>query len=219
MTPSTRHKLLALFTCVSALGLSGCGGSDAPAGTPAPSPAPAPASSTTVTGAAVKGPVANATVTIKNASTGATLATGATSPDGSYSISVPTASGDVIIEITGGSYVDEATGVTTTLSTPLRNVVTANGGTVQGYVTPLTTLAYTYAFGTATTGVTASAYAAKASSLATQFQVPNLNTLPVVSGSINTYGRGWRPAWPARRGWRARSGLLLPDGTNRPACR
>lgn len=59
------------------------------------------------TGAAVKGPVANATVTIKNASTGATLATGATSPDGSYSISVPTASGDVIIEITGGSYVDE----------------------------------------------------------------------------------------------------------------
>ncbi len=197
MTLSTRHKLLALFTCVSALGLAGCGGTDTPAGasagtpapSPAPTPAPAPAASTTVAGAAVKGPVANATVTIKNASTGATLATGATSADGSYSISVPTGSGDVIIEITGGTYVDEATGVTTTLSTPMRNVVTANGGTVQGYVTPLTTLAYTYAFGTSTSGVTASAYAAKANSLATQFQVPNLNTLPVVSGSINTYGQ------------------------------
>lgn len=194
MTLSSRHKLLVLFSCVTALGLSACGGSDAPAAatpspSPAPSPAPAPAGATMVTGAAVKGPVNNATVTIKNATTGATLATGATSADGSYSLSVPATSGDVIIEITGGSYTDEATGAVTPLTSTLRNVVTANGGTVQGYVTPLTTLAYTYAFGNVTTGVTASAYGAKATSLATQFQVANLNTLPVVTGSTNTYGQ------------------------------
>lgn len=196
MTPSSRHKLLVLFSCVTALGLSGCGGSDgtatatpSPSPAPSPAPAPAPVAATMVTGAAVKGPVANGTVTIKNATTGATLATGATSADGTYSISVPAASGDIIIEVTGGTYTDEATGASTALTTPLRNVVTANGGTVQGYVTPLTALAYTYAFGNVTSGVTASAYGAKATSLATQFQVPNLNTLPVVTGSINTYGQ------------------------------
>ncbi|MBX3585641.1 MAG: hypothetical protein KF796_03270 [Ramlibacter sp.] len=196
MTSSSRQRLVVLFSCVAAMGLSACGGSSdstvaatpTPSPSPSPSPSPAPAA-TVVSGAAVKGPVANATVTIKNATTGATLATGGTSADGTYSLSVPAASGDVIIEITGGSYVDEATGLTTSLTTPLRNVVTVNGGTVQGYVTPLTTLAYTYAFGNVTTGVTASAYGVKATSIAAQFQVPNLNTLPVVTGSTNTYGQ------------------------------
>ena len=191
MSPSQQKQLLALFSCATALGLTACGGgsSGTSTATATPSPSPAPAAATTIAGSAVKGPVANATVTFKSGSTGATLATGTTDSNGAYSISVPVSSGDVIVEVTGGTYIDEATGASTTLSTPLRNVVTANGGTVQGFVTPLTTLAYTYAFGTATTGVTASAYAAKATSVARQFQVADLNALPVVSGSMNTYGQ------------------------------
>ncbi|MFO1246264.1 MAG: hypothetical protein U1E71_13940 [Ramlibacter sp.] len=195
MTRSSRQHLLVLFSCVAAMGLPACGGSDGgstvaatPGPAPAPSPAPAPAAATVVSGAAVKGPVANATVTIKSAS-GATLATGSTNASGAYSISVPANSGDVVIEITGGTYIDEATNASTALATPLRNVLTLNGGTVEGYVTPLTTMAYTYAFGTATTGVTASAFNTRAASVASQFQLTSLNTLPVVSGSLNTYGQ------------------------------
>ncbi len=190
MTPFPRQRLLVLFSCVATMGLSACGGSDgdSTAAAPSPAPAPAPTAATVVAGAAVKGPVANATVTVKNAS-GATLATGSTSASGAYSISVPAVSGDVVVEITGGTYIDEATNLSTALATPLRNVLTLNGATVEGYVTPLTTLAYTFAFGTATTGITASAFNTRATSLASQFQLTNLNTLPVVSGSLNTYGQ------------------------------
>lgn len=167
----------------------------APAPSPAPSPAPAPApiAATTIAGSAVKGPVANSTVTIKDAATGTVLGTAGTGADGAYSLSVPTASGDVIVEVTSGSYVDEASGANSALTTPLRSVVTANGGTVAGIVTPLTTLAYTYAFGAASAGVTASAFNTRAASLATQFQLTGVNlatTLPVTGGgSVNTYGQ------------------------------
>lgn len=140
----------------------------------------------------VKGPVANATVTIKNAATGAVLATGGTNASGNYTLSVSQTSGDLVVEVSGGSYVDEATGATATLSAPMRSVVTANGGQVTGVVTPLTTMAYTYAFGTATTGVTASAFNTKAASVASQFQLNGVNlatTVPVISGSLNTYGQ------------------------------
>lgn len=99
--------------------------------------------------------------------------------------------GDVVVEVSGGNYLDEATSVSTALSTPMRVVLSANGGSVTGVVTPLTTLAYTYAFGTSGTP-TSTAYNTVAANLATQLQMPGVNlatTVPVVTGTVNDYGR------------------------------
>jgi hypothetical protein len=145
---------------------------------------------TTISGSAVKGPVSGATVTVRNASTGAVIGTTTTGAGGLYSIDI-TFTGDVVIEVSGGTYTDEATGLPTSLSTPLRVVLNANGGAVTGIATPLTTMAYTYAVGSGTS-VTASAFNTAATTLANQFQLTGVNlatTTPVVSGSLNGYGR------------------------------
>ncbi len=202
-----RSTLVTGFACVAAtLVFTACGGSDdapattaatpapAPSASPSPSPAPAPAASSTITGSAVKGPVSSATVTVKNAATGAVLASTTTSATGTYSLSVPF-TGDVIVEVSGGTYVDEATGAAATVSTtaPMRAMVTANGGTVTGVVTPLTTLAYTYAFGTATSNVTTAGFNTSSTALAAQFKLTGVNlvnSVPVVtSGTTDPYGQ------------------------------
>ena len=100
-------------------------------------------------------------------------------------------SGDVIVEVSGGTYTDEATNQSTTLTTPLKVVITANGSAVTGVVTPLTTMAYTYAFGSTGTP-TAAAFNTMASSVATQFKLTGVNlatTVPTVSGTMNDYGK------------------------------
>ena len=156
-----------------------------------------PSASTTISGSAVKGPVSGATVTVKRADTGAVLVTTTTNSTGGYSVNT-TYQGDVIVEISGGNYADEATGATTPLTSPMRVVVTANGSNVTGMVTPLTTIAYTQAFGTNTSGTTvsASAFNTMANNVATQFQLSGVNlatTAPVVTtGSANSYGLALR---------------------------
>ncbi len=73
----------------------------------------------------------------------------------------------------------------------MRSVLTVGGGSVTGVVTPLTTLAYTYAFGNSNTA-TASGFNSMATNVANQFQLNGVNlatTVPVVSGTLNPYGR------------------------------
>ena len=141
-----------------------------------------------MTGSVVKGPVGGATVTIKKAD-GTNCGTASTDAVGQYSLSTACV-GDVIVEVTGGSYIDEATNATKRLDTPLRTVITATGGTVNGVVTPLTTMAFSYAF-TSTNTATKAAFDAQAAKIATQFGLSGVNlstTLPVVSGTTNAYG-------------------------------
>jgi hypothetical protein len=179
-----RNRFLMLTTATAAtLMLAACGGDG---GGSAAVPA------TTISGSAVKGPVNGATVIVRNAATGAEVGRTTTSATGLYSLSVDF-QGDVVIEVSGGTYDDEATpGVdSTALTTTMRTVLTANGGTVTGVVTPLTTMAYTAAFGT-TGRPTASAFNTSATSLASQFQLSGVNlstTTPVVTGDRNDYGR------------------------------
>jgi hypothetical protein len=188
-----RSKILpALATATTAALLVACGGgSSGTASTvTTPSLTTPVVTSTTISGSAVKGPVTGATVTVKNASTGAVLGTTTTAAGGAYTLSVPF-TGDVVVEVNGGTYTDEATNASTPLTTPLKVVVNANGGSVTGVVTPLTTMAYTYAFGTTTTP-TAAAFNTTATSLATQFQLSGVNlatTVPVVTGSMDAYGK------------------------------
>lgn len=174
------HLLASTLLCSLASLLTACGGGDTPAAAPA---------STTVSGDVVKGPVNGATVTFKRPD-GSVIGTTTTDASGHYSLAIAY-TGDVVIEASGGSYTDEASGSATPLATPLRAVLRANGGTVTGMVTPLTTLAYTYAFPSGTPA-SSSRFNTVAERLATQFNLAGVNlvsTLPVVSGSTNDYGK------------------------------
>ncbi len=157
--------------------LAGCGGG----GTTA--------ASTTISGSAVKGPVNAATVTARAANSGAILGTTTTSPNGTYSMTI-SYNGDVVLEVTGGTYIDEATGVNTALN-QLKAVINANGGAQTVHVTPLTYIAYGYS------GVTSAGFNTALANLATQFGLSGTNlltTLPTVSGTVNDYGRVLRAA-------------------------
>ena len=174
-----KRILMALTATATAVIVAACGGGGS-------SSVP----TTTISGSVVKGPVNNATVTVKSAANGAVLGSTTTSATGAYTLSVPF-TGDVVVEVSGGSYLDEATNVSTALATPMRVVVNANGGNVTGVVTPLTTLAYTYAFGITGTPST-TAYNTVAANLATQFQLTGVNlatTVPAIGGTVNDYGR------------------------------
>ena len=177
--------LRTLILAVLGLSLTACGGG----GTS--TTATTSVSTTTISGNVVKGPVNGATVTIKNASNGQVLGTTTSAASGAYSLAIPFV-GDVIVEVTGGSYTDEATGNITQLTTPLKAVLMANGATATGMVTPLTTMAYSNAFPTLSTPVNTAAFTTMASELAKQFQLTGVNltaTLPVVSGATNDYGK------------------------------
>lgn len=185
-----RQLTLWISAAAAAITLAACGGGGD--STPATATATSTSTSTTITGNAVKGPVNGATVTIKNAASGAVLVTTTTSVTGAYSVATAFA-GDVIVEVSGGSYIDEASGRTTTLAAPMRTVVTAGGGTVTGMVTPLTTMAYTYSGSAAPT---AAAFSASATKIASQLGLTTgtniVTTLPSVSGTTNDYGMALR---------------------------
>jgi len=161
--------------------IAGCGGSSGSSST-ATTP-------TTISGSAVKGPLNGATVVVKKVD-GTEIARTTTKSDGTYSLDVAY-TGDVLIEVTGGTYTDEATNATTTLTSPLKTVLAASGSKVVGVVTPLTTMAFTSAF-SAGSGVTSAAFKSAADKLATQFQLNGVDittTTPVVTGTTNAYGK------------------------------
>jgi hypothetical protein len=170
------RKLLVSLGAVLALTaglLAGCGGGGAGA-----------TSSTTLSGSAVKGPVNGGTVTVSTLS-GTVLGTTTTSPSGTYSL-VINYSGDVVVVVEGGSYIDEATGNPTTLN-QLKSIVTSSGGTQTVHLTPLTYLAYYYS------GNTVAGFNTALGNLATQFGLGSTNllsSLPDIStGTTNAYGQ------------------------------
>jgi hypothetical protein len=173
------HTLFRILTASLALLaglLAGCGGGG--------STAAAPAASTTISGSAVKGPVGGATVRVTTLA-GNVLGTTTTSPAGTYTLTI-NYGGDVVIEIQGGTYLDEATSQTVTLN-QLKAIVSASGGSQTVHVTPLTYLAYFYSSNTAAGFNTALA------NLATQFGMSSTNlltTLPNVNtGTTQAYGQ------------------------------
>lgn len=133
-----------------ALTLFGCGGggggSDAPSGT------------TKISGIASVAPINNGTVEVFKIVNGVkvtpAIANGKTDANGSYSLSWPSYSGPVLVEVSGGSYTDPATGTTSATippAAPLRAVVSNASGTVSAAVTPFTELAVQLAGGNLTT--------------------------------------------------------------------
>ena len=103
-----------------------------------------------ITGQAIKGPISGGTVTayaVSDGVTGSALGTAITDSTGNYSLSIKDYNGPVFLEITGGSYTDEATGKTIylplTAGFGLKAVVdnVSAGSAVQSQITPLTTMA------------------------------------------------------------------------------
>jgi hypothetical protein len=104
-------------------------------------------SGTEISGVATKGPIDAGMITVyalnSDGTRGSILATGTTGADGAFSVDIGSYTGAVSVAVTGGSYVDEATGDTVVLGTgdELEALLAeAAEGTSVG-VTALTTIA------------------------------------------------------------------------------
>lgn len=135
-------QLSAISFAILAL-IAGCG-----SGTSSTTAQGAPTTTiSSVSGAAVKGPIANAEVCFYELLTsgkGTLLACTNTDSSGNYKINLSYA-GAVYMEAKGGTYTDETTGLNTTLTTPLSSIGIINGNGSVVVATPLTTMAVTQA--------------------------------------------------------------------------
>ncbi len=147
-----------------------------------------PAVNGTMSGTAVKGPVNGATVTafaINNGIMGAQIGSGPTDAQGNFSISIGPYSGSVMLQMSGGTYTDEATGTpgmamqSGDVMTSVIPSVTA-GSTMSGIqITPLTSMAQARAHNM-TGGMTEANITAANTAVGTYFMVNDiLHTQPI----------------------------------------
>jgi hypothetical protein len=139
------RKIRQLFGAAATLAvvtLFGCGGGGGNGATAGP---------VTISGVAAKGPISGGDIkvyAIKNGQvdTSVLLGSGKTLADGSggYTVSLSTVpTGPVVVEVSGGTYTDEASGTAgVALKTPLRAVVSSVADGDKIAVTPLTHLAF-----------------------------------------------------------------------------
>lgn len=141
----TRHLPLALTALATALLLAGCGGG----GIDGTGSATTPSAQGTMSGNVVKGPVSGATVqafAVSGGVMGAQLSSAVTDASGAFAMPMGSYAGPVMLQISGGSYTDEATGVPMTIApgdvmTAVLPTVAA-GAAINGVaVTPLTAMA------------------------------------------------------------------------------
>ena len=131
--------------------------------------------------AAVKGPVSGATVkayAINNGLMGAQIGTGTTDAQGNFTLSIGSYSGPVMLQMSGGTYTDEATGISMTMQPG--DVMTsimpqAVAGAVMGgvQITPLTSMAQARAQ-TMSGGMTPSNIAAANTAMGNYFSVDDI---------------------------------------------
>ena len=126
--------------------LAGCGGGGDGGGT---SVTTTPGTGT-VSGTAIKGPVSGGTVTTfsinSDGTKGGQIGTAMTDAQGNFSMDVGSHSGPVMMEMTGGSYTDEATGILMTMGsgdmmTAVVPSMTAGENVTNIQMTPLTSMA------------------------------------------------------------------------------
>lgn len=142
----TKKKYAAFKVVISLLVMTilGCGGGGGGG-------ASAPAGTVTISGVAAKGPINGAVVKVYGVSNGhidktIVFGSGNTAADGSgnYSVTLtPAPAGPVVVEVSGGTYTDEASGTTNVaLKTPLLAAVSSVADGARIAVTPLTHLAF-----------------------------------------------------------------------------
>lgn len=137
-------SMLRTAMLLSIMTIFGCGGGGGGSGSGA-------AQTVTITGIAAKGPINGGDIKVYAVNNGkldtsAVLGSGKTATDGSGSYSVTLASppsGPVVVEVSGGSYTDEASGTPgIVLKTPMRAVVSGVADGDKIAVTPITHLAF-----------------------------------------------------------------------------
>ena len=139
-----------------------------------------------ISGSAIKGPINGGTVTayaVTNGTMGAQLATGTTDSQGNYHLSIGDYTGSIVMQMSGGTYVDEATGATVTMASG--DVMTAvmtlsTGATTTGIqITPLTSMAQAMAQNMAG-GITEANIIAANAAVGNYFMVSDiLHTMPM----------------------------------------
>jgi len=152
---STKTRHLRVMLGFSALALSasllvGCGGGGNSSGGNSGA-----VTTGTLSGTATKGPVSGATVkafAINNGAQGSQLGSAMTDASGNFAMTVGTYTGPVMLQVRGGSYLDEATGVRMNMldADELTCVVpaitiTAGSTTTGVQITPLTSMAQAWA--------------------------------------------------------------------------
>jgi len=151
---------------------------------------------TGISGSVVKGPVGNATVkayALAGGQPGAQIGSATTDGNGNYAMALGTYSGPVMLQASGGSYRDEATGSVLPMASGDMMVAViasvASGTTVTGtQITPLTSMAQARAMQMAG-GMTESNIAAANAAMGNYFSVsdilhvPPMNPLVPGSGS------------------------------------
>lgn len=147
-----------------------------------------------ISGAVTKGPVGSTTVIaygIANGQAGAQVGSTTTDVNGNFSMSIGTYAGPLMLQTTGGTYTDEATGTTMTMAQgDVMSVViptVAAGATTSGtQITPLTAMAQAIAKQTAG-GMTDANIAAANTAMGSYFAVADIVHVqpmnPLVPGS------------------------------------
>ena len=131
-------KIVQILLSALVLTLTACGGGGGGGGGAAQS---------SISGTATKGPMSNATVkafAISSGQMGAQIGTTTTNANGNFTMSVTSFHGPVMLQVSGGSYPNEATGGTTMTMMPgdVMTAVLPTGATLSGVeVTPITAMA------------------------------------------------------------------------------
>jgi hypothetical protein len=174
------RTLIGLGVALAVAALAGCGGGGA-----------AVPSTTVISGMASKGPISGGTVKIYAVRSGAEdrtapIGQGTTDAGGNYSVDVGSYQGPVLVEVSGGSFLDEVSGAPITLKSAaqLRAIISsATTGNKTVAVTPLTELAYKKAKGAAAV-FTAAAIDDANASIALSFKLADIvSTLPIAGGA------------------------------------
>ena len=193
---SVRAPIAGVIAVAAMLSLGSCGGGGGGGGSTMTTPLsnPPPATQGTIAGTAIKGPVSGATVTayaVTAGTMGAQIGSATTDAQGNFNIPIGTYTGPVMLQLAGGTYTDEATGVAMPMMsgdvmTAVMQTVAA-GASVGGIqLTALTSMAQTMA-AHMTGGMTDANISTANSNVGTYFAVSDiLHTMPMnplVSGS------------------------------------
>ncbi len=150
MKGQLRKLWLALLAGIFLVGCgSGGGGSTGPEATQEPVIV-----TKSVSGIASKGPIDSGKVAVyavdENGTIGNSLGEALTTAEGTYSINIGTYTGNILVQVTGGTYTDEATGDNGIPNPGLKAAVAGVSADVSVAITPLTEIAVQYTGGTLT---------------------------------------------------------------------
>lgn len=193
------RALACVFTTAIAPALAGCGGGGGGDGV-AQSTAGADLVTTTIAGSVVKGPVSGATVTAYtvtgNGLRGFPVRSTTTDAQGSFAMPVPMAGGPLMLQVTGGTYTDEATGAPVTLAAGqmMTSVLSSlAAGTASVQVTPLTAMAQAMAAGMPG-GMTAANVDAANAAVGTYFMAGDVVHTPPMNPLVSGAAAGASPS-------------------------